>query len=228
MTVHPRVAWPAGLMSLGVALLALSACGSAGTTASSAPVQSSAASGAVAGDEPTCQPGPPAQSPLSLTRNPDSRTNKDGFVGTIGNESGKTLWVSFSHIGTWCRLDAGARAAYAYSNSMQYNGIYVVDESGQGSAIEIIDPLMGWPRIIVASHVRDSECTWNSGKREEARSGNFVEDEEATVEASGAGKVTVKRLPDDEGAARQWTGDSSGTTDDWARMDLTIREVGSC
>ncbi|TEX49939.1 MAG: hypothetical protein B7C55_12525 [Actinomycetales bacterium mxb001] len=217
------------IAAVGVSLLALSACGSSGTTAeSSAPVESITASGAVAGNEPACQPGPPAQAPLSFTRNPDSWTNKDGFVGTIGNDSGETLWVSFHHIGSWCRLDAGTRAAYAYSTSSGYNGIYVVDESGQGSAIEIIDPPMGWPRIIVASHIRDSECAWGSGKREEARSGFFYEDDEKTVEAGGAGKVTVKRLPDDEGAAREWSGDSSGKTDDWARMDLTIREVGSC
>ena len=215
--------------AVGCLIVTLTACGSSGSTAdSSAPVDSAAATGAIAGTEPACQPGPPAQAPLSLTRNPDSRTNKDGFVGTIGNDSGKPLWVSFSHIGSWCRLDAGARAAYAYANSSNYNGIYVVDESGQGSAIEIIDPTMGWPRVIVASHVRDSECAWGSGKRKEARSGFFYEDDEQTVEESGAGKVTVKRLPDDASAARQWSGDSSGTTDDWARMDLTIREVGSC
>ncbi len=217
----------------GAALaFALTACGSTAT----APVESVSSSGAIAGSD-TCPEGPPARSPLVN----DSYDN-DGVVGTIANNTGADIWISNdagpnSYRGVMpekhrapCLLAPGKRAAFAGSmDAVLYVSSTPTNRSG--SRVYLFDPDMGYPAASVTGFTEPFGMDNYSCGANPLEYIDFSEDEsrdfEATNGAGYTGKATVSRLPDDEKAANEYTGSTTGT-DDWARMDITIFALGSC
>lgn len=211
-------------MTVIVALggIILSACGSGATTA---PVESSAGSGAVAGAD-VCFPGPPAKEPLNTEGG-----REDGVVGTIANETGGALWVSEARDGgnppLLCRIDPGQRGAYASTiNIFLYVAATETDRSG--TRIRLVDPIWGYPDASITGFKgRDIEGTECGPDVEESMTEGKTLTVDNTDTSGYTGNVVVYRHSDNKAVAQEWTGSTDGTGD-WARIDVTIKKIGGC
>ena len=208
----------------------LAGCGSSGqSTESSAvptpppPVESASASGSVAAaDSQACRSGPPISPPEGYTFDED-----DGVFGTLSNETGSTLWVSMDwNLGTsWCRLDAGRGAAFGAGKFINLRvSVGNGSASYPGVTIYATDPWIGSPKV----KTQYETSTGGICQRDQSilDTGSLEENEENWLNGKAQGSIEVKRLPDSKAIAREWTGTSKA--DDWARIDLRIRQMGVC
>ena len=208
----------------GAVALLLSACGQ-GSTAT-APVESassSAASGAIASAD-LCPEGPPARGSLT-----DNNYGNDGVVGTVTNNTGAAVWIGKGVTSTPCLLEAGKGVVYAGDVSAEFL-VSATPEGRSGTYIRLKDPDLGYPEANVTGFkegMASGDYACGAGYRDDGLSEGESRDFEATDGAGYTGKVTVTRLPDDEKAANEYTGSTTGT-DDWARMDIAIFALGSC
>ncbi len=217
----------AHVLAGGAVALLLSACGQ-GSTAT-APVESASsasASGAIASAD-LCPEGPPARG--SLTDKGGIQYGPDGIVGTVSNQTGAAVWISHGTKNTPCLLEAGKGVVYAGDVSTD---IYVsaTPEGRTGTYIKLKDPNLGYPYANARGFKEpftNDNSTCGAGYRDDGFSEGESRDFEATNDSGYTGKVTIVRLPDDENAANEYTGQTA-FTDDWARMDITIFALGSC
>ena len=227
------------LAGSAVALL-LSAC-SQGSTAT-APVESASVSGAPASAE-LCPEGPPARESLT---NKAYQYGDDGVVGTVTNNTGAAIWITNdapvtgareditrARLRTPCLLEAGKSVVYA-GNTLAEMYVSATPTARTGTHISLVDPDLGYPYASVTGfkepYVKisdNSSCGADYGDNKAKLSEGESRDFDATNGAGYTGKVTVTRLPDDEKAANDFTGSTTGT-DDWARMDVTISSLGYC
>ena len=226
------------LRAAGVATVVavlVSACGSSVSESPiSLPVSSD--SGAIASSD-ACPDGPPARGPLA-----NGHYGGDGVVGTITNETGYPVWVSNDAPGpsskiedevrrTPCMLEHGKRAAYAGSEGVI---LYVsaTASNRKGSRIRFYDPLMELPFTVVTGFTEPIPRQLAKSCGVDSSDVVYLWEDERTdfrtVNGEGfTGRVLIKRLPDDEGAATEYTG-RSGSTSDWARIDAVIYQLGYC
>ena len=219
-------------------VLLVAACGSGGASTDSANVQSASASGEVVAVN-TCSPGPPAGSPLSITDQPDS-WDYDGVVGAVYNSSGKNLWLSVTTGGTSsgkCRVDAGQRAAYAFSTPSDIDVVIRVWDGEASDAtystIRINDGLMDNPQAYLNGAINDTKAckrTLNDAWTDRLSEGtsNTVPSKGQVWPSYAGGEFTFKRLKDDDKTAAEWTGAGAWKTGDWARIDITVTKPPSC
>ena len=215
----------AHVLAGGAVALLLSACGQ-GSTAT-APVESAssaAASGAIASAD-LCPEGPPARGSLT-----DNKFGNDGVVGTATNNTGAAVWIASGTNRTPCLLEAGKRVVYS-GNILAEILVSATPEGRTGTNIRLQDPNLGDPEANVRGFKEPFDYFHHdcgADYREEFKlSEGESRDFEATNRAGYTGKVTVTRLPDDEAAANDYTGSTTGT-DDWARMDVTVSALGYC
>ena len=212
----------------GAVALLLSACGQASTA--TAPVESASASGAIASAD-RCPEGPPARG--SLTDN-GYGYGDDGVVGTVRNQTGAAVWITSGTNQTPCLLEAGKGVVYS-GNIRAEIFVSETTEDRTGTNIRLEDPDLGYPFANVHGFqegtdeegISFSNYACGAGYRTDGFAEGESRDFEATDGAGYTGKVTVTRLPDDEAAANEYTGSTTGT-DDWARMDVTVSALGYC
>ena len=193
--------------------LLLSACGSGGSTAESpAPVESVAATGAVAADGPDCPVGPPARGPLNKVE-----YDNDGIVGTIYNEASGPIWVKFSDAGETCRIQKGQSAVFAAAEGGTLN--MWSDKNGGRYRTDVFME----DRIFSGILVRGPGPCRSLQVEREPKLGE-------TFDFVNTG-VTGLNLPwqrNREQAAREYTGVDSMYVDDWVRLDFRVKWLQFC
>ena len=224
-SMHPRSV--AAVASLG-ALFLLSACAS--STSTDVAVESSSASGDVAGSVSRCPDGPPARFPLK-----DKMWSPlpDGVVGAIYNRTANNIFVGYPNEGL-CYIESGGRAAYSVVEKLSANDNYVptltISNNAAGASgvcVAAVDPENGYPGVMVTGRpscmeamsasrdrdddVQDRMSTLGEGEKVELRSGNTL--------------IIAQRLEDDASAAKEWTGSDTFAVRDWARIDLTVQTL---
>lgn len=229
-------------------VVVLAGCGSSGTTAPAASVETASESGAVASAD-TC----PANSPVRgiLKGELDGH---DGVMGHIYNRTGAPVWVwsELKSNATPCRLEPGAGASFASrmdhrpprgsadwdafaswrprANEAEINTSYWMlvtsspDASSPGIAIGVKDPDVVQP--IVRSTYRTAQGSACDRDNVMLRTDRLGENQEYRLKGSSQGDVLVKRFGDDARIAKEWTGTDKSS--DWARIDLTVDGFGIC
>ena len=100
------------------------------------------------------------------------------------------------------------------------------DRGAPGVAIAPLDPTMGRPWVWTVYRTESgATCPTAEGVLD---TGGLSEGQEYVLAGPAPGEVVVKRLNDDKDAVRQWSGSSDSKVDDWARIDLTVKRIGSC
>ena len=217
-------------MIVGIATgLVLVGCGSSGQSAESSvapsvPVESAGTSGAVAaeGDQP-CRSGPPLTAGEGLAAGQFDKD--DGVFGTVYNETGSTLWVkAWGGNEKWCRLDAGRGGAFGAGEHVNLL-VSTGTRDTPGIRIYAWDPyLMGLPKV-KTMYWTSSNSICGDGESW-LDTGGLEENEENWLNGTEQGSVVVKRHPDSKSIAREWIGTSKA--DDWARIDLYVKSIGTC
>ncbi len=214
----------AHVLAGGAVALLLSACGQ-GSTAT-APVESASsasASGAIASAD-LCPEGPPARGSLT-----DNKFGNDGVVGTVTNNTGAAVWIGKPRVTrTPCLLEAGKGVVYSGDVSAEIL-VSATPEGRSGTYIKLKDPDLGYPYANVTGFKEGMAFGYacGAGHRADGLSEGESRDFEATNDSGYTGKATVVRLPDDENAANEYSGSTTGT-DDWARIDVTVFALGYC
>lgn len=205
-----------GALAVGVLV---AGCGSSGAT--SAPVESSSASGQVASSIPNCQEGAPARGEFRTGTH-----HYDGVLGAIYNDTSGALEVK-----QWkeaCRLEPGRSVAFAVGTPAgESNGglirprnpeDFTITSASGGVAVEVEvdDPNMGWP----IATVKAASC-------QKAESPGLSEGQSWQENSQGNGEIRITRLEDDADIAREWSGTDSWSVDDWARIDVRVVRMGT-
>lgn len=207
--MRPSTSRLAPVLAGGALLVLLSACGS---TASTAPVETAPASGEVAADGQDCAVGPPARGPLNKVG-----SDNDGVVGTIYNDSKIPIWA---HLNDWsqppCRINVGQSAVYGAAEIAYIALTNEQNQQGQWkTGIKVEDPYFDERPVVTATGV--GSCIVNIEQR-------IWQGYEFSIPRAD---ITGMWLPNDEAAANEYTGKSTGT-DDWARVDFRVRNLTYC
>ena len=234
------------VLSVVAAGVLLAGCGA---STSSIPVESGTASGAPAALTHTpCRAGPPARSGLLGTED----IGHDGVVGTLRNGSDAPIFVRGLTDSFSCMLDPGQGVAFAGSsfaasidefpglprwfpngkskNFLEVDLPILVTSSREANAPGVVimpqDPRMGRPSVWTLYRTESgATCPTAEGVLD---TGGLSEGQEYVLAGPAPGEVVVKRLNDDKNVVREWSGSSNSKVDDWARIDLTVKRIGSC
>ncbi len=230
-----------------VAVLALTGCGSAQTSAPAASLETASQSGAVASAD-AC----PANSPVRGILKGELDGN-DGVLGHVYNRTGAAVWLwsERKSNASPCRLDPGAGASFASRmdhrppmgadwdafaswrprvNEAEPNTSYWIlvtpspDAASGGIAIGLKDPDVVQP--IARSTYRTAQGSACQRDDVMIRTARLDENKEFRLKGSSQGDVLVKRYDDNAAIAKEWTGTDKSS--DWARIDLYVDGFGSC
>ena len=203
--------------------VALSGCGSSGEAAVPvASVESADSSGGVAeASEWTCPSGPPARGVLTI----NTFDAGHGVVGQLYNETGSTLWVWSRKMPGFCQLEAGRSTGFAVGSSAVFTVTAERNfEKAPGVGIRIEDKEVLSPRVSTFfQRASLSRCASDGAELEAVLPQG---DSEELLEGVAQGSVLAKRLPDNDDIAREWL--TSGASDNFSRIDLFIRAIGTC
>ena len=225
----------------------LTGCGAA---ASSTPVASDGASGepAALSDTP-CPEGPPAQ--WKGLQGTSWHIGEDGVVGSLRNSTAGPIFVHGLTDSFPCRLESGRGVAFAGSElpgtiverwgvsslpswmPRKFTGVDMAiwvsssrDRDAPGVVIMPQDPSVGRPSAFTLYTTEFGHtCPTAEGVLD---TGGLREGQEYVLAGPAPGEVVVKRLNDDKNVVREWSGSSNSKVDDWARIDLTVKRIGSC
>jgi len=221
-----------------VAILALTGCGSAQTSAPAASLESASQSGAVASAD-AC----PANSPVrGILKGDMSALSYNGVFGQVYNNTGSTVWIwSQDKADTApCRLSPGEGASFGSASEprMTSDAAWVPsgdsrfwllltsaqDPNSPGTAVAVYDPPVGYPDAV--SVYRTAGGGICDSDNVQLKTAGLSEGQEYRLKGNSQGSVLVKRLDDNEGIAREWM--QTSDADDWARIDLFVESVGRC